>query len=62
VRECYSLLWWQTFGLRLRLSRVLQAFMLRPNWLTSGLLFMNAVPALGRLVVTHTRDNQLVRS
>jgi len=60
--ERYTTLWWQTFGLRLRLSRVLQAFMLRPNWLTPGLRFMNAVPALGHLLMTQTRDNQLVRS
>ncbi|MEP6985356.1 MAG: NAD(P)/FAD-dependent oxidoreductase [Chloroflexota bacterium] len=57
----YRRLWWRTFGLRLRLSRVLQVFMLRPNWLTPGLRMMNSVPALGRLLVTHTRDNQLVR-
>jgi len=61
VRQRYSQLWWHTFGFRLRLSRVLQAFMLRPNWLTPGLMVMNAVPALGRLLVTHTRDTQLVR-
>jgi gluconate 2-dehydrogenase alpha chain len=59
--ERYTTIWWQTFGLRLRLSRVLQAFMLRPNWLTPGLLFMNAVPAVGHWLVTHTRDNQLAR-
>jgi flavin-dependent dehydrogenase len=62
VRERYTALWWQTFALRLRLSRVLQTFILRPNWLTPGLIVMNAVPALGRFLVTHTRDNQLARS
>ena len=62
IRQQYTALWWRTFGLRLRLSRVLQAFMLRPHWLTLGLTFMNAVPALGHLLVTHTRDNQLARS
>lgn len=62
VRGQYSKLWWRTFGVRLRLSRVLQAFMLRPNWLTPGLMVMNAAPALGRLLVTHTRDSQLARS
>lgn len=62
VRERYRKLWWRTFGLRLRLSGVLQAFMLRPNWLTPGLMFMNTIPALGRLLVTHTRDSQLARS
>jgi flavin-dependent dehydrogenase len=59
VRESYSLLWWQTFGVRLRLSGVLQMFMLRPNWLTSGLMCMNAVPVLGHLFVSYTRDKQL---
>jgi flavin-dependent dehydrogenase len=59
VRQRYSKLWWRTFGTRLRLSRVLQAFMLRPNWLTPGLRVMNALPAVGRLLVAHTRDRQL---
>ena len=62
VRERYTALWWRTFALRLRLSRVLQTFMLRPNWLTPGLMVMNAVPALGHLLMTHTRDNQIARS
>jgi flavin-dependent dehydrogenase len=61
LRDHYQALWWRTFGFRLRLSRVLQAFMLRPNWLTPGLMFMNAVPAFGRLLVMHTRDSQLAR-
>ncbi len=62
VRKKYSKLWWRTFGMRLRLSRVLQAVMLRPDWLTPGLRVMNALPILGRLLVTHTRDSQLARS
>ena len=61
LRKQYTALWWHKFGLRLRLSRVLQEFMLRPNWLTPGLVVMNNIPALGRLLVTHTRDNQLAR-
>jgi flavin-dependent dehydrogenase len=59
VRESYSVLWWQTFVVRLRLSSVLQMFMLHPKWLTSGLMCMNAVPTLGRLLVSYTRDKQL---
>lgn len=60
LRDQYEKRWWQTFGLRLRLSRVLQAFMLRPDWLAPGLALMNAAPALGQLLITHTRDKQLV--
>jgi menaquinone-9 beta-reductase len=62
VRKQYKALWWRKFGLRLRLSRVLQEFMLRPNWLTPGLILMNNVPSLGRLLVTQTRDSRLARS
>lgn len=62
VRQRYSQVWWRTFGTRLRLSRVLQSFMLRPNWLTPALVVMNAVPVVGRLLVAHTRDAQLARS
>lgn len=61
VRQRYSQLWWKSFGTRLRLSRLLQAFMLRPAWLTPGLRVLNAVPALGNLLITHTRDTQPVR-
>ncbi len=62
LRDQYTKVWWGTFSLRLRLSRALQTIMLRPNWLTPGLGVMNALPALGHLLVTHTRDSQLARS
>lgn len=61
LRQDYTHIWWHTFGRRLRLSRLVQEFMLRPRWLTPGLHLLNGIPALGRLLVTHTRDSQLVR-
>jgi len=57
LRRQYTALWWDTFRVRLPLSRILQEFMLRPNWLIPGLRLMNAVPSLGRFLITHTRDN-----
>jgi menaquinone-9 beta-reductase len=61
VRREYTRRWWRTFGVRMRLSRGLQELMLRPRWLTPGLRVVNGVPALGRLLVAHTRDSHLVR-
>jgi flavin-dependent dehydrogenase len=55
----YAAAWRAEFAPRLRLARALQAFMLRPGWLEPGLRLLRAVPALGRYLVTHTRDAAL---
>jgi len=61
LRQQYTAEWWRAFRVRLRLSRALQTFMLRPRWLTPGLHVLNAVPTLGNLLVAHTRDSRLVQ-
>jgi menaquinone-9 beta-reductase len=62
LRQQYSAIWGNTFRLRLRLSGVLQTFMLNPGWLTRGLQFINAVPALGHFLVNHTRDPHFIQT
>jgi flavin-dependent dehydrogenase len=62
LRHHYNTEWWSAFRLRLRLSRLLQAFMLRPRWLTLGLQLMNAAPMFGQFLVTHTRDSRGVQT
>jgi flavin-dependent dehydrogenase len=62
LRRYYHAEWWAAFRLRLRLSRLLQAWMLRPGWLTPGLQLMNAAPMLGHFLVTHTRDSNVVQT
>lgn len=61
LRYRYTAEWWSAFRLRLRLSRLLQAFMLRPGWLTPGLHFMNTMPMLGRYLLIHTRDSSVAQ-
>ena len=62
LRSHYHAQWWAAFRLRLRLSRLLQAWMLRPGWLTPGLQLMNAAPMLGHFLITHTRDSSIVQT
>jgi len=52
----YARLWQRTFGTRLRLGRVLQSVMLRPQLLSPGLRLLHHVPMVGDWLVTHTRD------
>jgi flavin-dependent dehydrogenase len=61
LRRQYTAEWWSVFRLRIGLSRVLQAFMLRPHWITPGLRLMNAAPSLGNFLVNHTRDSNRVQ-
>ena len=60
-RRRYAADWQREFGARLRLGRWLQAFMLRPGLLAHALQIVNAVPPLGRYLVTHTRDMKPLR-
>jgi menaquinone-9 beta-reductase len=62
LRQQYTAEWWQSFRLRLRLSRLLQTLMLRPRWLTPGLHVLNAAPKLGQFIVTHTRESRLLHT
>jgi flavin-dependent dehydrogenase len=59
LRRRYVAHWQREFSAQLRLGRFLQAIMLRPAWLAHGLRLLNAVPPLGRYVLTHTRDLNL---
>ncbi|MEO8607915.1 MAG: FAD-dependent oxidoreductase [Chloroflexota bacterium] len=61
VRRQYAADWGDAFGLRLRLSSILQAIMLRPNWLTLGLHLINAAPPLGQFLLNQTRDSKPVQ-
>jgi menaquinone-9 beta-reductase len=56
LRQGYEKAWRQQFNGRLRLGRMLQAFMLRPPALTFGLRVIRTVPALGRYFVWNTRS------
>jgi flavin-dependent dehydrogenase len=56
VRRGYAADWRRAFTGRLRLGRLLQAVLLRPRLLETGLALLNVVPALGDYFVTHTRD------
>jgi flavin-dependent dehydrogenase len=51
----YAAAWRWEFGSRLRLGRLLQAFMLRPRWLGLALSAIAALPPLGRYFIAHTR-------
>lgn len=58
----YAADWQRRFAPRLRLGRALQACLLRPRLASSGLHLLNAVPALGRYFVAHTRDRDAMSS
>lgn len=62
LRRQYTADWKRTFGMRLRLSNLMQGFMLRPNWLSPGLKLLNTAPALGDFLMNHTRDIRPVQS
>lgn len=51
--------WQPAFAARFRLSRLLQAIMLRPYLLGPALRLINAIPSLGTYLVTHTRSNEI---
>jgi menaquinone-9 beta-reductase len=59
VRQGYAEAWHDQFQGRLRVGRVLQAVMLRPQLLAFGLRAAHTIPALGRYFVTNTRDMSL---
>lgn len=59
LRRRYAAAWKHEFQARLKLGRLLQAFMLRPSLLAFGLRLMNAVPSLGQYFIHHTRDSHL---
>lgn len=48
--------WRRTFSGRVRLGRLLQVCMLRPRLLGLGLRLLQAAPAMGEYMVTHTRE------
>lgn len=52
----YASEWRRTFDRRLWLGRLLQACMLQPRLLSSGLRILNRMPTLGRYLVDRTRD------
>lgn len=60
LKATYSRTWNATFKNRIRLGRALQALMLRPFMLESGLRLLNMVPSLGRFLLEQTRDMSLV--
>ncbi|MBC7811579.1 MAG: hypothetical protein H7175_10550, partial [Burkholderiales bacterium] len=59
LRRSYTTAWRGEFTTRLRLARVLQTIVLRPSLLAMGLRLLNAVPALGDFIVTHTREKRI---
>jgi len=61
LKKSYALAWNANYLRRLRLGQMLQAVMLRPAMLTSGLHLLNLFPALGNFLVTQTRDMGLVK-
>lgn len=56
----YKTIWSHTFQSRLRLGRFLQSLMLRQSVLKPGLQLMNTFPALGKWLITNTRDMKLL--
>lgn len=62
LRRRYIAIWQDEFQARLRLGRLLQAFMLRPPLLTFGLKLLNTLPSLGVYFIDHTRDTRLPRT
>lgn len=60
LRRRYAAEWQQAFTTRFRLSRILQACMLRPYLLGPALRLINTVPSIGNYLVTHTRSNDVL--
>src|SRR5436190_20369639 len=60
LRRRYGVEWQRAFTARFRLSRILQAVMLRPYLLEPALRLINAIPSLGIYLVTHTRSNNVL--
>ncbi|MBI5667823.1 MAG: NAD(P)/FAD-dependent oxidoreductase [Chloroflexi bacterium] len=59
LRRQYAADWQREFRLRLRLGRLLQAFLLRPQPLALGLHLVKAMPPLGHFFIHNTRDTHL---
>ncbi len=58
ITASYARAWRREFGGRVRVGRLAQALMLRPDIFGLALRLLNAVPSLGRYFVTRTRDLQ----
>lgn len=56
----YEHAWRREFGARMRLGRMLQRLMLRPRWLSFSLRMLAAAPPLGRYLIEHTRDMNML--
>jgi menaquinone-9 beta-reductase len=60
LRRHYAAEWQRAFTARFRLSRILQTIMLRPSLLEPALRLIQAIPAVGNYLVTHTRSNDVL--
>jgi len=60
LRQHYAAEWQRAFTARFRLSRILQACLLRPYLLGPALRLINAVPSVGNYLVTHTRSTSVL--
>ncbi len=56
----YAADWQGQFVNQIRLARALQAVMLRPALLTTGLHLLNKFPFMGELLVRYTRDSHII--
>jgi menaquinone-9 beta-reductase len=56
MRQRYQAAWRREFGGRLKLARVLQAFMLRPALFAGALGLLTAVPQFGQQLILNTRS------
>ena len=55
LKSCYHSAWGRKFSARLRLGRLLQSIILKPNWISSGLRLLNVLPGMGNYLVKKTR-------
>jgi hypothetical protein len=55
LKYCYRSAWGRKFSARLRLGRLLQSIILKPNWISSGLRLLNVLPGMGNYLVKKTR-------
>lgn len=61
LKRKYEGQWRREFAARLRLGRMLQVLMLRPRLLALSLRVIGGVPPIGRFLIRHTRDMNLIR-
>lgn len=55
LKSLYRAAWGRKFSGRLRLGRLLQSIMLRPDWISSGLRLLKWMPGIGSYLVQNTR-------